>query len=496
MAHANPVTRTKLPGKTWTIIVLLALMGQVAWAVENNFFNLFIQDAFGASLSDVALMVSASALTATATTLLVGVWSDRVGRRKVFVVAGTIVWGLSICAFAVLQNISAALARDAAAAAALGITLTIAFDCIMTFFGSLANDACFNAWMTDITDDTNRGRVEGVNSAMPLLSMLAVFGGAMFFMIVGSDGRVTYDYPLFFTIIGGVVIATGVAAAILMDESQVARRRSVNAALPGIQVGERVNGAALEGVQPDVGSAAVAQGAIDGRAGDGYFAELAYGFRPSSMRANRMLYLVLAAYCIFAIAMQVFMPYYVLYLRLPYILGENYVFVMAPCIIIASVFTIFYGRRVDRAGFSASVIVPLVLFVVGCVVLTVLSSAPAVFAGSMFMLSGYLGAVACFGAAIRNNTPTDRVGLYQGVRIFMVVLVPMLIGPWIGSAISASSGAMAGFGVVGDGFTPSSLIFAGGAAVAPSLSRKAGSSTAQSSSVMENDERTSTGASV
>jgi hypothetical protein len=52
------------------------------------------------------------------------------------------------------------------------------------------------------------------------------------------------------------------------------------------------------------------------------------------------------------------------------------------------------------------------------------------------------------------------------VRIFCIVLVPMLIGPWIGSAISASSGAMAGFGVVGDGFTPSSLIFAGGAAVA------------------------------
>ena len=67
---------------------------------------------------------------------------------------------------------------------------------------------------------------------------------------------------------------------------------------------------------------------------------------------------------------------------------------------------------------------------------------------------------------MRNNTPLSRVGLYQGVRIFMVVLVPMLIGPWIGSVISASSGAVVGFGVVGDGFTPSSLIFAGGALVA------------------------------
>ena len=64
MASSAPA-RTRIKGKTWFLIVLLALMGQVAWAVENNFFNLFIQDVFGASLSDVALMVSASALTAT-----------------------------------------------------------------------------------------------------------------------------------------------------------------------------------------------------------------------------------------------------------------------------------------------------------------------------------------------------------------------------------------------------------------------------------------------
>ena len=413
----------RLDGRTWVVIVLLALVGQVAWAVENNFFNLFIQDAFGASLSDVALMVSASAATATATTLLVGTWSDRVGRRKPFVVAGTLVWGLSICAFAVLQRVSGALARDAAAAAALGITLTIAFDCLMTFFGSLANDACFNAWLTDITDDTNRGRVEGVNSAMPLLSMLVVFGGAMFLMIVGDDGSVTYDYPLFFTIIGGVVIATGIAAAALMDESSPAPQ-----------------------------------------ADKGYLDELSYGFRPSSVRENRLLYLVLAAYCVFACAMQVFMPYYVLYLRLPYILGESYVLVMAPCIVIASAFTILYGRRVDRLGFSATITLPLVLFVTGCVLLTVTTAAPGVFVGSMLMLSGYLGSVACFGAAIRNCTPPDHVGLYQGIRIFSVVLVPMLVGPWIGSVVSASSGVV-GLGVVGDDFTPSSLVFATGAAV-------------------------------
>lgn len=197
----------------------------------------------------------------------------------------------------------------------------------------------------------------------------------------------------------------------------------------------------------------------------GYLASALYGFRPQAMRENRMLYLVLLGYLVFATALQVFMPYYVLYLRLPYILGESYVFVMAPGIAIAAVFTILYGKRVDACGFRRAVVLPLLLFVAGCVVLTLLTGMAGVFAGSVLMLCGYLGAVACFGAEVRNNTPAGRVGSFQGVRIFMAVLVPMLVGPWIGSALSAGSGAL-GFGVVGDGFTPSSLIFLGGAAVA------------------------------
>ena len=54
--------------------------------------------------------------------------------------------------------------------------LVIVLDCVMTFFGSSANDAAFNAWVTDVTDDGNRGRVEAVLAVMPLVAMLVVFG--------------------------------------------------------------------------------------------------------------------------------------------------------------------------------------------------------------------------------------------------------------------------------------------------------------------------------
>jgi MFS family permease len=242
-------------------------------------------------------------------------------------------------------------------------------------------------------------------------------------MYTDDAGVVTYDYHTFFLIIGAVVIAVGVASFFLLDESHPEPNR--------------------EG---------------------GYMTNLLYGFRPSVIAGHRRLYLVLLGYLVFSTALQVFMPYYVLYLRLPNVLSDAYVLVMAPGIVIAAVFTILYGRRVDKVGFSSAVRIPLALFMAGCILLTASPAMPVVFAGSVLMLSGYLGAVACFAAEIRNNTPLDNVGMLQGVRIFMVVLVPMLIGPWIGSAVSASGG-MVGFGVAGDGFTPSSMIFLAGAAV-------------------------------
>ena len=347
-------------------------------------------------------------------------------------VAGAALWGVSIIGFASIQVISNTLSPDAAQAARMGVTLTIVFDCVMTFFGSLSNDAAFNAWLTDVTDETNRGRVEGVNSAMPLIAMLAVFGGAMALMHVGDDGTVTYDYPALFVAVGVLVGAAAVVAGILMRDSHPV--------------------------------SSVEKGWLRG---------VARGFSPATMRANPVLYLVLLGYCIFSTALQVFMPYYVLYLRLPYVLGEGYVFVMAPGIVIAAVFTIFYGRRLDKLGFERAVRLPLALFVAGCLALTLLTRVAGVFVGSVLMLCGYLGAVACFAAEVRNNTLADRAGALQGVRMFMVVLVPMLVGPWIGSAVSSGSGAIGGFGVVGGGFTPSSLIFLAGAlvslAVVPTL---------------------------
>ena len=73
-----------LSKKAWLVIVIFALFGQIAWTVENMLFNSFIEETFGASKFDIALMVSLSSIVATFATLFVGAYSDRIGKRKQF----------------------------------------------------------------------------------------------------------------------------------------------------------------------------------------------------------------------------------------------------------------------------------------------------------------------------------------------------------------------------------------------------------------------------
>ena len=96
----------------------------------------------------IAAMVSASAIVATLTTLIMGNISDRFGRRKIFIAGGYILWGISILLFAQVNSENAAKLFPAANAGIAAATMIVILDCVMTFFGSTANDAAFNAYVT------------------------------------------------------------------------------------------------------------------------------------------------------------------------------------------------------------------------------------------------------------------------------------------------------------------------------------------------------------
>ena len=58
-------------------ILLIGTAGQIAWAVENSWFNTFVYDEITTDPTPVAWMVSVSAATATITTIILGTFRDR-----------------------------------------------------------------------------------------------------------------------------------------------------------------------------------------------------------------------------------------------------------------------------------------------------------------------------------------------------------------------------------------------------------------------------------
>ena len=51
-------------------------------------------------------------------------------------------------------------------------------------------------------------------------------------------------------------------------------------------------------------------------------------------------------------------------------------------------------------------------------------------------MAGYLICTAVLGAKVRDYTPVNQAGLFQGVRMVFVVMIPMVTGPYIGSGVS------------------------------------------------------------
>ena len=380
--------KAKSASKFWCVLTLFSLVGQIAWVVENMYLNVFIYKMFRATPGDIATMVSASAIAATLTTILIGALSDKIGKRKIFICGGYILWGISIFAFVFIRtDVINALFPAAVSAAAVGANLVIIFDCIMTFFGSSANDAAFNAWLTDNTESSKRGAAEGVNAMMPLVSILVVFGGFMAFNLDNPSSWVTI-----FTIIGAVVTLIGIIGIFIIDDEKTVKQ------------------------------------------GENYWGNVFHGFLPKTVKQNKSLYMYLLAFTVFNISIQIFMPYLIIYYEKSLQMA-NYVFIMAPAIILASIVTFFWGKVYDKKGIKFSSFTAIIWLIVGYIILYLFKNQALVFVGSLFMMCGYLSGMTVFGAKIRDLIPTGKAGMFQGIRIFSQVLIPGIVGPYIGKVV-------------------------------------------------------------
>ena len=379
----------KLGAKNWIALILVGLFGQFAWTIENMYFNVYLYNTISQDPRYIAAMVAWSAAAATLTTLLMGALSDRVGKRRVFISCGYILWGLSTAAFGYVTKENAARLFPGVNAVAAAAVSIVVLDCVMTFFGSTANDAAFNAWVTDVTNEHNRGKVESVLQILPLVSMLVIFAA---FDGLTQQGR----WREFFNIFGVAVTAVGLLSFLLLRDAPM--------------------------LTPRRGGAR----------------ELLYGLRPSVVKANQELYLSLAAFALFSIALQVYFPYIIIYIQ-NYLKIDNYALVLGVVLILASVASVVAGRFIDRVGkLRFAVPAALVMFAGLIGMYLVRGSVPVMAAGTV-MMSGHMMLSAALSANIRDWTPEGKVGHFQGIRMIFAVLLPMIIGPNIGAAVIRGS---------------------------------------------------------
>lgn len=377
-------------------IILFGFMGQVAWAVENNFFNLFLFNEIGGDSTDISNMVAASSVVAVLTTIFMGSLSDKLNKRKIFICAGYIVWGVTVMAFSVIspENVAKIMGTTPAAAVSTTVILVIIMDCLMTFMGSTSNDAAFNAWITDITSPSNRAKTETILALLPVIALVGVT--VAFSTLSGKFG-----YPTCFLGLGIIVSVCGIIGIFTIRDS----RSGVKSANSFVEC-------------------------------------LTYGFRPSVIKSNKGLYISLLCMGIYAIASQIFFPYLFIYVE-HYIdmstLNITVPIAILAVVVIAGALAAFVAiiSLSDKKGKAPFLYPSAAFFIIGLVLVYFADKNIVWFAlAAVIAIVGYGLLMIMLNAAIRDFTPEDKAGQLQGVRMIFSVLLPMLIGPRVAAKIT------------------------------------------------------------
>lgn len=383
--------------KKWTVLLLFGIIGQIAWSVENMYFNLFVFETIQANLDAITLMVQLSGVTATVVTLIAGTLSDKLGNRRTFISIGYVIWGITVISFGFIspELMKGLFGVDTESAIRLCLVSVIVGDCIMTLFGSTANDAAFSAWVTDNTESEYRGRIESIIAILPLAAMLIVAGG--FGILVTAIG-----YKLLFLILGIIITASGVLGIFIIQDSEKLTK-------------------------------------------NGTLKDMIYGFKPSTVINNKPFYLALLISVVYGISCQIFMPYLIIYMKTYLGFGVvEYSIVFGLAIILGAIINVFLGKLSDKINKAKAMYLATAIFALGLFLMYISKGMShiatlVIFGISGFvMICGYIYISALSGAIVRDYTPPADTGKLQGVRMIFFVLIPMLIGPMIGNAINSA----------------------------------------------------------
>ena len=380
-----------LTKRTWFVMLSLSLVGQIAWAVENSWFNTFVYDTITPDPRPVAWMVAASAVTATLTTLVMGTLSDRTqsrwGKRRPYILFGYILWGLSTILFPTVAYIQTT---------SIAVVMVVLADSLMTFFGSTANDAAFSAWTVDVATPETRGRVEGVLN-------LSVFLAQIVALVAAGALIDTLGYFVFFYTLGGIVILVGLIGGLLLrdpvPETLLPQERKL------------------------------------------FLQEFKALFSLETLKQNRNLFVLLLFIMISSIGMQISFPYLIVYLENYIGVSKTEFSIIGGAVMVGSaILAIPFGILADKWRKGPMIAVALVFSSLGGILLSLVKTLPLLAMTGLLWQAFSVAASVASVAWLKDLLPEESRGKFLGIRMIFWIAIPMVLGPAVGSWLIQSFG--------------------------------------------------------
>ena len=389
----------------WALVWGLGVIGQLVWNIENQWFNTFVYAKIAKDPTIISWMVAVSAIATTISTFVFGTLSDRRGRRRTFVAVGYILWGVFTILFGTTEFITAGAAGNTPRLLLLAATAVVLADALMSFFGSMGNDAGFNAWLNDNMTENNRGHIGAALATQPIIGTIigTVVGG----MLIGKED----DYMRLFLVFGGLAIVFGVVALFFMKDA------------------------------PDL---------APNRQG-GFFRQLSGAFDFRELGRRRELVWVFLLLTVYFIAFNVYYPHVGNYMI--YYLGfspDNIGVIQGIALILGMLSVIPATRLLNKNRFVLAAAIAVVLSVLGVGILglfgrpenvdpsTILN--PPLLVGMFFFGCGYIMFMQVTSVWMKQLFPEEAKGQFEGFRIIFFVLIPWIVSPFIANPIIKNNG--------------------------------------------------------
>lgn len=384
----------KISARNWAVIWIAGLAGQLAWNVENQWFNTFIYAKIAPTPNIITAMVAVTACVCTFCTFAFGTLGDRMGKRKPLVVWGYIIWGITTITFG-LTEFMGNVTRNVLV---LGIMVVFA-DSVMSLFGAMGNDAGFNPWTTDITNERNRGSLGAVVSIQAVLA--AIVG-----TLIGGFIIDKLDYLGFFIIFGVFFIITGIFCQFAMKDSPT--------------------------LKPDTQSGS-------------YWKQFIKPFNFRLLKKNKLLFIVLTIFTVFFISFNVYFTHILNFLiyTYDYSAGDSGV-LLGVGLLVAAPLTLAAIKFINKGKFVHMSIFAILVNALGLAVMMFADMAAAsgkaaltatIIIAIILVGGGYMVIYQTLMVWCKNLYPEDQRGQLEGVRLFFYVLLPMVIGPLIANPI-------------------------------------------------------------